>query len=60
MVAASLRPEQGGEHLSKPWCLEQPWLMAQAGQDGGKSVCSTEERQLPSSTLILRREIPHI
>lgn len=55
--------DRSGEHLSKlslPWCPEQPWLKAQASQDGGKSVCSTEERQLPSNRPIFRREIPHI
>lgn len=59
----SLRPEHSEEHLSKlslPLCPDQPWLKAQASQGGGKSVCSTEERQLPSNTPIFRREIPHI
>lgn len=63
MVAESLRPEHGEEHCSKPsllWCPEQPWLKAQVGQDGSKTVCSMEERQLPSNTPFLRREIPHI
>lgn len=62
-MAVTLTPEHSGEHLSKlllPRCPEQPWLKAHAGQDGGQSAHSTEDRLLPRNTPILRREIPHI
>lgn len=50
MVAAHPRPEHSGKHLNKQsllQCPEQSQFRMQAGEDGGRSACSTEERWLP-------------